>query len=116
MNRTTKILIGIAVLGVAFASVAYPEYQRRHTAFYACAQHSKERLSELRSSSDKFYGEHDFFFVDKGALNAEPDATRGYRAIVVYDIDYTPERLVLECYVDNGVVNHLKVLGKVTPR
>ena len=74
-----------------------------------------EKLTELRSSGDKFYAENDFFFADKGAFNAEPDETRGYRAIVVYDIGYTPERLVMQCYINGGVVSNFEILGKVVP-
>jgi hypothetical protein len=115
VNKIAKTLIGLSALALMGIAFAYPEYQRRSTAFYACAQHSTVKLAEPRSSGDKFYAENNFFFADKGARNAAPDETRGYQAIVVYDIGYTPDRLVMRCYVDNGVVSNFEVLGKVTP-
>lgn len=116
MRTKYKVMVGLLALLVIGAAVAYPEYMRRRTAFYACAQHSKMKLSEFRAKGDKFYAENDFFFADKGAFNADPDETRGYRAIVVYDIGYTPERLVLRCYVNDGAVTDFQVIGKVVPR
>ena len=115
MKRSAKIVAAICGVALVGLAVAYPEYQRRKVAFYACASHSKQKLEEFAARGEKFYSETNFFFADKGAMNAVPDETRGYSATVVYDIGYTPERLVLRCYVNAGVVSDFRVVGKIIP-
>ena len=115
MQKRTITIVMLIVLASGASLAYYFEYKRRSAAFYACADQSQKEILRLHTSGDKFYVDNDFFFADKGAHNAEPDETRGYKAYIVYDIGYTPERLILMCYVRNGIVNNIEIMGKVIP-